>query len=82
MMNRLLKVCSAIFRLLPAALPDPECNRPVNQGILKNGESENSAFISGSESDFQVKYSARDMKQAVWRRMENEAGNVRDGVTL
>jgi len=82
MMNRLLKVCSAIFRLLPAALPDPECNRPVNQGILKNGESENSAFVSGSEGEFQVKYSAMDMKHAVWRRMEDKTVDVRQNVTL
>ena len=43
---------------------------------MKNGESENSAFVSGSEGEFQVKYSAPDMKQAVWLRMDNAAGDV------
>ena len=76
MMNRLQKEYSAIFSLLPAEFPDPMCNRPVNQGILKNRESENSAFVSGSEGEFQVKYSAMDMKKAVWRRMENTTVDV------
>ena len=58
------------------------CNRPVNQGILKNRESENSAFVSESEGEFQVKYSALDMKRAVWRRKENAGGDVVYNVTL
>lgn len=71
-----------MFGLQPADLPGPMCNRPVNQGILNNGESENSAFVAGSEGDFRAKYSALDMKQAVWLRMENTAGHVEQSVTL
>jgi len=48
------------YWLMSAELPDPMCNRPVNQGILKNGESENSAFVSGPEGQFPVKYWALD----------------------
>ena len=57
-------------------------NRAVKQENLKNGEWENSAFVSGSEGDSRVKYSTLDIKKAVWRRMEKAAGNVGEGVTL
>ncbi|OQX63900.1 MAG: hypothetical protein B5M56_01250 [Desulfococcus sp. 4484_241] len=62
------------------------CNHPVKQADSKNGpacaeasagrESENFAFVSGAKGEFQVKYSALDMKQAFWRRTENAAGDV------
>jgi hypothetical protein len=52
------------------------CNRHVNQGILKNRESENSAVASGAGGEFQVKYSSFDVKQANWRKMVNAAGGV------
>jgi hypothetical protein len=54
----------------------------MDNQILKNGESENSALVSGSEGEFQVKYSALDMKPAIWRRIENSTVDVGQSVTL
>jgi hypothetical protein len=58
------------------------CNRPVNQGILKNGERENSESVSGSETHFQTQKASMNMKNRVFRRMENAGRDVFDFATL
>ena len=62
-------------------LPDSK-NGPACAEASAGRESENSAFVLGAEGEFRVKYSALDMKHAVWRRRENGAGDVEKNVTL
>jgi hypothetical protein len=72
----------AFSEKLETAIRAPGCNRAVKQDGPKNGERENSAFVSGSRGHFRTQKAVMYMKKQAFWRMENLEGNVGRSVTF
>jgi len=63
-------------------LTQPHCTQDVKQEDLKNGESENFAFVSESKSYFRRMILVMHMEKRLSRRMEKSGKNVSGKMTL